>query len=90
MKRSTPLTNQEITNIQKKTKNEVELQHELEKMVIKRSNGSKSRSGSKRGSRSRSKSRRIPTHPHENVHEALKQDTNNLELQKELEKMVIS
>jgi hypothetical protein len=62
--RSKPLTNQEITNIQQsererqqKIMNEVEIQKELNKMVVK--------------SPSRSRRSRSKTYPHEDVHEHL-------------------
>lgn len=62
LKRSKPLTNEEIINIQeserqkqKGIKNELEIQEELNKMKVKSINGSQSQSD----------------YPHENVHEAL-------------------
>jgi hypothetical protein len=63
LKRSTPLTNKEITNIQQnerqrqqKKMNESEIQKELNKMKVKSHSQSRSRSN---------------THPHEDVHEQL-------------------
>ena len=71
LNRSKPLTNQEITNIQQserqrqqKIMNEVEIQKELNKMVIRSPNRSH-RSHSHRSHRSRN------THPHEDVYEQL-------------------
>jgi len=65
LKRSTPLTNKEITNIQQderqrqqKIMNDVEIQKELNKMKVK----SHSR---------RSRSKPLSTYPHEDVHEQL-------------------
>jgi hypothetical protein len=70
LKRSKPLTNEEITNIQQSERqkqqqimNEVEIKKELNKMVVQ---SRSHRSRSHRSRRSRSK-----TYPHENVHEQL-------------------
>uniref|UniRef100_A0A6C0D1U0 Uncharacterized protein n=1 Tax=viral metagenome TaxID=1070528 RepID=A0A6C0D1U0_9ZZZZ len=71
LKRSNPLTNEEITNIQQSERqkqqqimNDVEIKKELNKMVVR----SRSRSHRSRSHRSRSRSK---TYPHEDVHEQL-------------------
>lgn len=85
IKRSNPLTNEEIVDIQQKQKgimNNIEIQEELNKMKVR--SRSRSRSGSRSGSRSqtRSKSYGKPqnyTYPHENVYEELKKSLTNKE-----------
>jgi hypothetical protein len=78
LKRSNPLTNQEITNIQQGERekqqqimNEVEIKKELNKMVVQsRSQSRRSQSQSRR-SQSQSRRSQSKTYPHENVHEQL-------------------
>lgn len=76
LKRSNPLTNQEITNIQQSERqkqqgimNQVEIQKELNKMKVRSRSHTRSTSHSRRSRQNRSKT--LPTYPHEDVHEQL-------------------